>query len=48
MMNWDYMNGWMGTWMWIPAALLLALLALGTVAVIRGMTRDDDGRAPRS
>jgi hypothetical protein len=45
MMNWDYMNGWMGAWMWIPAALLLAL---GTVAVIRGMTRDDDGRAPRS
>jgi len=35
-MNWDYMsNGWMGGWMWIPLALLLALVVLGTVAVIR-------------
>jgi uncharacterized membrane protein len=36
MMNWDYMmNGWIGGWMWIPMALLLALLALVVVAVIR-------------
>ena len=39
MMNWDYMmNGWVGGWMWIPLALLLALLALGVVTVIRAMT----------
>lgn len=35
MMNWDSMNGWMGGWMWIPAALLLALLAVGVVAAVR-------------
>jgi len=35
MMNWDYMmNGWTGGWMWIPLALLVALLALGLVAAI--------------
>ena len=41
-MDWNYMmNGWnggMGAWMWIPAALVLVLVALGVVAVIRGMT----------
>jgi uncharacterized membrane protein len=38
-MNWDYVgNGWMGGWMWILMALLLALLAFGTVAVIRALT----------
>jgi uncharacterized membrane protein len=37
MMNWDYgMNGWMGSWMWIPTVLIVALLILGVVAVVRG------------
>jgi uncharacterized membrane protein len=37
MMNWDYtMNGWMGGWMWIPMLLIVALLILGTIAVVRG------------
>jgi len=37
MMNWDYtMNGWMGGWMWIPLVLIVALLILGTIAIIRG------------
>ncbi|HAL25727.1 MAG TPA: SHOCT domain-containing protein [Chloroflexi bacterium] len=41
MMNWDYMmNGWIGGWMWIPMALLLALLALVVVAVIRATATD--------
>jgi uncharacterized membrane protein len=38
MMNWDWdymMNGWIGGWMWIPMALLLALLAFVVVAVFR-------------
>ena len=39
MMNWDHMmNGWTGGWMWIPLALLVALLALGLVAAIRALT----------
>ena len=39
MMNgWTGMNGWMGGWMWIPMALLLALLALGVAAVIHATT----------
>ena len=37
MMNWDYTtNGWMGGWMWIPMVLVVALLILGTIAVVRG------------
>ena len=37
MMNWDYtMNGWTGGWMWIPMILIVAVLVLGTIAVVRG------------
>ena len=37
MMNWDYTtNGWMGGWMWFPMVLVVALLILGTIAVVRG------------
>jgi hypothetical protein len=36
MMNWDYMtNGWMGGWMLIVVALLVALLAVGVIAAAR-------------
>ena len=40
-MGWDYMmNGWTGGgWMWIAMALFIALVALGTVAVVRATTR---------
>ncbi len=39
MMNWDYpMNGWMGGWMWIPTVLIVALLILGAIVMIRGMS----------
>lgn len=39
MMNWDYMtNSWTGGWMWIPTALLLALVVLGVIAAIRAGT----------
>ena len=39
-MNWDYMtNGWGGGWMWIAMALVLALLAIGTIAVVRATTK---------
>ena len=37
MMGWDYMtNTWMSAWMWIPMFLFVALLILGTIAVVRG------------
>ena len=39
MMNWDYTtNGWMGGWMWIPMILIVALLTLGLIAVVRGLS----------
>jgi uncharacterized membrane protein len=39
MMGWDYtMNGWMSVWMWIPMVLIVALLILGTVAALRGLS----------
>ncbi len=39
MMGWDYtMNGGMSGWMWIPMILVVALLILGTIAVIRGLS----------
>lgn len=45
-MNWDYMsNGWTGGWMWIPMALLLALVVVGTVAVIRALSTGVPDRA---
>ena len=39
MMGWDYMtNGsWMSGWMWIPMMLVVALLILGTIALVRGL-----------
>ena len=44
MMNWDYtMNGWMGGWMWITMILIVAVLILGTIAVVRGSS----GGTPR-
>jgi uncharacterized membrane protein len=47
MMNWDYtMNGWMGGWMWIPMILIVAVIVLGTIALVRGSSagrpRDTD------
>ena len=47
MMNWDSMNGWMGAWMWIPAAVLVVLVVLVVVVMMRA-TAHDDRRAPRS
>jgi len=40
-MDWDYMmSGWSGGgWMWVAMALFLALVALGTVAVVRATTK---------
>ena len=44
MMNWDYMmNGWMGGWMWIPMILIIAVVILGTIAVVRASST----RTPR-
>ncbi len=38
MMGWDYMtNTWMSGWMWLPMILIVALLILGTIAVVRGL-----------
>ncbi len=39
-MGWDYMSngGWMSGWMWIPMILVVALLILGTIAVVRGLS----------
>ncbi|MDQ2914470.1 MAG: SHOCT domain-containing protein [Chloroflexota bacterium] len=38
-MNWDYMmNGWMRGWMWIPTVLIVALLILGVIALVRGLS----------
>jgi len=44
MMNWDYtMNGWIGGWMWIPMILIVAVVILGTIAVVRAPS----ARTPR-
>lgn len=45
MMNWDYMNGGMGGWLWVLMALLLGLLAFGMIAVIRALTMGAPDRA---
>ncbi len=38
MMGWDYMtNTWMSGWMWIPMILIVALVILGTIAVVRSL-----------
>lgn len=39
-MNWNdgTWYGAMGGWMWVPAILMMALLILGTVALIRSLS----------
>ena len=32
------MGGWMGGWMWLPAVFMMALLILGSVALIRSLS----------
>jgi len=44
MMNWDYMtSGWISGWMWMSMILIVALLIVGTIAVVRSL----NSRAPR-